>query len=153
MTQSTYNNLLQEVEAARKNAKKSLLEIGEAAGSESDWHDNAAFDLANIEYDVNSLQLKTIEAKLKDVEIINPTEECDKVSIGNSVLVKFQNEDDEEMFTILGPADSGRHSGWISYESPLGTSLLGKHKGDDANFGVGNQEQNVRILNILPGDF
>lgn len=153
MTQSTHDSLLHEIEAAKENVKQSLLAIGEAAGSESDWHDNSAFDQANIKHDVDSLQLRTMEARLRDVEIIKPSKELGKIEIGNSVLVKFQNEDGKETFTILGPADSGRKDGWISYESPLGSSLLGKRKGDDATFGVGNQQQTVKVLDILPGDF
>lgn len=153
MTQSTYNSLLQEVETARQNAKQSLLDIGEAAGTGSDWHDNAAFDHANIRHDVDSLQLGGIESKLKNVQIIEPSRKTDQVYIGNSVLVKFQGEDDEEMYTILGPADSGRQTGWISFESPLGSSLMGKKKGETANFEVERREQKVKIIDILPGNF
>ena len=153
MTQSTYESLLQEVEIARGNAKQSLLDIGEAAGTGSDWHDNAAFDHANIRHDVDSLQLSGIEAKLKDVQIIQPSRKRDQVDVGNSVLVKFQGEDEEEMYTILGPADSGRQPGWISFESPLGSNLMGKKKGETVTFAIERQEQKVDIVDILPGNF
>ena len=153
MTQSTYESLLQEVEVARRNMQQSLLDIGEAAGSASDWHDNAAFDHANIRHDVDSSWLGSIQAKLQDVEIIKPSNNKDKIGIGNSVIVKFQDEDDEEIFTILGPADSGRNEGWISYESPLGSSLMGKRKGETVTFTIHDQDQKVKIVNILPGNF
>lgn len=153
MTQSTYRLLLQEVEVARSNSKQSLLDIGEAAGTGSDWHDNAAFDHANIRHDVDSLQLSGIEAKLRDVQIIEPSRNRDRVDIGNSVLVKFQGEDEEEMYTILGPADSGRQPGWISFESPLGSNLMGKKKGETAIFAIERQEQKVKIIDILLGSF
>lgn len=153
MTQFTYNRLLQEVEVVRGNVKRSLLDIGEAAGTSSDWHDNAAFDYANIRHDVDTLQLGGIEAKLKDVQIIEPSRKTDKVYIGNSVLVKFLDEENTEIYTILGPADSGRQSGWISFESPLGSNLMGKRKGETVMFAIEKQEQKVKILNILPGNF
>lgn len=153
MTQSTYENLLREVEVARNNVSQSLLDIGVAAGTGSDWHDNAAFDHANIRHDVDSLQLRDLESKLKDVEIIKPSQERDKVDIGNSVVIKFQNEGDEEVFTVLGPADSGRNEGWISFESPLGSNLIGKMKGETVHFAIGGQEQKVEIIDILPGSF
>lgn len=153
MTQSTFNSLKQEVEAARSNVSQSLKEIGLAAGSESDWHDNAAFDHANIKHDVDRAQLGTIEARLRDVEIIKPRKQRDQVDIGNSVLVQFSSENETEMYTILGPADSGRGSGWISYESPLGSSLMGRRKGDTVNYSIQNQVQRVSILDILAGNF
>jgi len=153
MTQSTYNSLLQEVEVARGNVTQSLLEIGDAAGTESNWHDNAAFDHANMRHDVDSSHLRTIEAKLRDVEIIKPSRKKDSVSIGNTVVVKFQGEDVEETFTILGPTDSGRNMGWISFESPLGSSLIGKKKGDEYSFSIDRQEHKVKVIKILPGAF
>ena len=153
MTQFTYEDLLKEVETAKLDLSDSLLSIGEAAGSESDWHDNAAFDLANIQHDLNSSKLGIIESKLKDVEIIKPSSETYRVTIGNSVVVKFQNETGEETFTILGPADSGRNQGWISFESPLGSSLVGKKEGEEVSFSIQDQKQKVKILKILPGGF
>lgn len=157
MTQSTYENLLQEVEAARQNAKQSLLDIGIAAGTGSDWHDNAAFDHANIKHDVDSLQLSGIEIKLKDVEIIKPNRDTRKVGLGNTVLVNFLGETEPESYTILGPSDSNRNNGWISFESPLGVSLMEKSKGDKASFIVTENNREiiieVTIVEILPGDF
>jgi transcription elongation factor GreA len=153
MTQSTYESLLREVEVARGNASQSLLDIGEAAGTGSDWHDNAAFDHANIRHDVDSVRLRDIEAKLRDVEIIKPSKKNDQIGVGNSVIVKFQDQNEEEMFTILGPADTGRQTGWISFESPLGASLMGRQKGETINFAISNQEQKVRIVDILKGNF
>jgi transcription elongation factor GreA len=153
MTQSTRESLLHEVRVARSNTKQSLLDIGEAAGKESDWHDNAAFDYANMKYDVDSLYLKGIEAKLRDVEIIKPSEKIDLVNIGNSVVIKLEGNDDQEIVTVLGPADSGRHEGWISFESPIGSILIGKKKGETSSFTIGSQERKVKIIDILPGDF
>lgn len=153
MTQSTYESLLQEVEVARGNAKQSLLDIGEAAGTGSDWHDNAAFDHANIRHDVDSLLLSGMATKLRDVEIITPSTETDSIGIGNSVIVKYRGESDEEIFTILGPADSRRRPGWISFESALGENLLGKKAGDEISFEVEGQRQKLNIIKILPGDF
>ena len=153
MTQFTYENLLREVEETKGDVKDSLLRISEAAGAESDWHDNSAFDFANIQHDVNSSKLGTTESKLKNVKIIRPSFGTDVVAIGNSVVVKFQNETEEKTFTILGPADSGRNQGWISFESPLGSNLIGKKGGEEVSFSIHNQKQKLKILKILPGDF
>lgn len=153
MTQSTYEELLKEVETVRGDVSRSLRSIGEAAGRESDWHDNAALDFANAQHDLHSSMLGNIQDKLKDAVIISPSTKTDKVGIGNSVVVKFNGETEEETFTVLGPADSGRQQGWISCESPLGSSLLGKKKGDGVTFLVGGQNQKIKILKILQGNF
>jgi transcription elongation factor GreA len=153
MTKFTHDSLLIEIQKARKDVSDSLLTIGEAAGSESNWHDNPAFDDANIQHDVKSSKLAGIEARLKDVEIIIPSPKTDTVAIGNLVVVRFQGEAEDETFTILGSADSGRKPGWISFESPLGSNLVGKKEGEEVSFSIHNQEQKVKILRILPGEF
>jgi transcription elongation factor GreA len=153
MTKFTHDSLLIEVQRARKNVSDSLLMIGEAAGSESNWHDNSAFDAANVQHDVNSSKLAGIEAKLENVEIITPSPKTDTVTIGNLVVVRFQGEVEDETFAILGPADSGRKPGWISFESPLGSNLIGKKEGEEVSFLTSDQKQKVRIIKILPGDF
>lgn len=153
MSQFTYDSLLREAEEIRNNVNRSLLDIGEAAGSGSDWHDNAAFDHANMRHDVESLQLRNIQAKLTDVEIIKPSIKIDQVNIGNSVIVKFHGENENETFTILGPSDARRHEGWISFESALGSNLIGKKKGEIVVFASEKQELSITIVDILPGDF
>jgi len=153
MTKATYESLLREAGEADRSVKQSLLDIGTAAGSESDWHDNAAFDIANMQHDVHSSRLGTMQSWLRDVQIIGPSFETDSVHIGNTVVVKFASEPEEETFTILGPADSGRNAGWISYESPLGASLMGRTQGEEVSFNAGHNEQRVRIINIFQGNF
>lgn len=153
MTQFTYEALLNEVAAARSDVSESLRSIGEAAGRESDWHDNAALDFANTQHDLHSSMLGNIQSKLKDVQIIPISSEIDKVGIGNSVVVRYGSEENDETFTILGPADSGRKPGWISNESILAINLVGKKAGDEIFFESGGQKQKVKVVKILPGDF
>lgn len=153
MTQETYQSLMVEIVGAEEEVKNSLAEIGEAAGSGSDWHDNAAFDHANIKHDVVSIKRGGISAKLINVVIIEPSQSTDKVSIGNDVTVKYKGEEETEVYTILGPADARRHPEWISFESPLGAALIDKKVGDEVTFEVQNQKQSLKIIGIAPGSF
>ncbi|MFI5240840.1 MAG: GreA/GreB family elongation factor [Microgenomates group bacterium] len=153
MTKSTKAALEREVVEAEGKKDKSLLDIGEAAGTGSDWHDNAAFDNANIRHDVDSITLRDLRQKLHDIIIIEPETRTDMVRIGNTVSVKFKSEPEAEEFTILGPSDSGRNEGWISYESPLAEALLGKKQGDEFPFQTREFRDMIKVLKILAGQF
>jgi|GEM_PF-1164167 len=147
-----------ELEEALKQAKKDLgeaqLAIGEAAGRESDWHDNAAFDYANMDFDLKLTTVAILAGKLQEVEIITPRNQTEKVDVGNTVVVRFEGEEEDERFTILGADDSGRKPGWLSSNSPLGKSLLGKREWDIAEYALeADKKQKVRVVKILPGDF
>ncbi len=154
MTAHTKTILEENLRQTTLRLNESQLAIGEAAGRESDWHDNAAFDYANMECDLNSAKLANLERKLQNPEIILPRQEVNEVSVGNTVVVRFQDKSDEETFTILGPDDGGKKPGWLSYLSPLAISLIGKKEGETAEFSVGEREKyKVSIVKILSGNF
>lgn len=154
MTAHTKSELEEALSRAHKELSQAQLAIGEAAGTESNWHDNAAFDYANMEHDLKSANLGNLKKKLLDVMIISPRQKTDRADVGNTIIVKFEGEQEEETFTILGPDDSGKKQGWLSFLSPLGKSLIGKREGEKAEFSItGEKKQKVKVIKILPGNF
>jgi len=149
MTRKTKERLERELLTAEKKLAKSLIDISEAAGSASDWHDNAAFDQANADHDVNTALVRESKQKLKDVVIVEPCLDIDKVRIGNVVEMLFKNEDKILRFVVLGEFDSGTEKEWISYKSPLWMALMGKKIGDSLEV----NSRNAIIRRILPGDY
>jgi transcription elongation factor GreA len=55
--------------------------------------------------------------------------------------VKLQGTEGAEQFTIVGSTEANPREGKISNESPVGRSLLGKHKGDQV------------VVHVPAGDF
>ncbi len=123
---------------AKDEFKKQNLAIGSAAGEEYDWHDNAAFDIAVANRDVASSRIRELKQKLQNVEIIKPREETNEVGIGNEVVVRYNKEKEDKVFTIVGPVDSELHEGWISHKTPLGKSLLGAEVGEFVEMKLGD---------------
>lgn len=146
------------LEAEHKRLQQKLLDagqqIGEAAGANMDWHDNAAFDQAQAEFKLQGTQEAMLSEKLRNVEIIEPRKETDVVGLGNTVRVRFKDMDEDEMFTILGPDDGltgiDKNPRWINHKTPLGMAIMGKSKGDTVTF---NETQEVVIKDVLPGQF
>lgn len=138
-----------ELVLAEKKLAKSLMDISEAAGSASDWHDNAAFDQANIDHDLNSALVRGLREKLKDVVIVEPCLETDTVKIGNTAVIMFESDDRKYKYTVLGEADSGTEKEWISHRSPLGQALLNKKVGDVVEI----NGRRAKIRQIVSGDF
>lgn len=63
-----------------------------------------------------------------------------RVGVGSRVDVHW-DDGDEESFTIVGPPEVSPSEGCISYESPVGRSLLGRREGEwiDVNTHWGSQ--------------
>ena len=151
LTQETLVRLQRELALAIENEDKKHKRIGEAAGPESDWHDNAAYDEAMVQHGVALSHLINMKVKLNNYKIIEPREETDTVGIGNTVIVRFSSMDVDEKFTILGPDDSGTRDEWISFNTPVAKAMLGKKAGEEVTLEVNNQK--IKILKILVGEF
>ena len=52
------------------------------------------------------------------------------------------------VYTILGAWDGDPENSIISYKTPLGTSLLSKHVGDEVNVQIGDQDNTVVVKAI-----
>lgn len=158
MTQQTKERLEREHEDIKAKLFTVGQSIGEAAGPNMDWHDNPAFDYAQMEFKTLGVQELAIEEKLRYTQIVEPRQEIDVVGIGNSVVVRFANMDEDEEFVVLGPDDgvTGKDFSprWISSGTPLAQSLIGKTKGEVATMKLGDGlEQEIKVKDIKPGKF
>jgi|SRR3989338_1045122 len=153
MTLATKQRLEKELQESKLKLANALKEIGEAAGNASDWHDNAAFDQANVDHDVNASWTRSLVAKLRNTQIIKPRQETDKIDLGNKVVILYEGAIEPETYTLLGGDDSGTKRGWISHTTPLGSMLLGRSEGEVVDVEVGGTKRKAKVLKILPGDF
>jgi transcription elongation GreA/GreB family factor len=67
--------------------------------------------------------------------------------IGSKATIEF---DDGEQMTleIVGAEESDPQSGKISYQSPLGQTLMGARVGEMKNYSVDGQEIRVKIISF-----
>ena len=132
----------------KKEAKSLARTIGESAGPSCDWHDNFAFEDARRRTEMEMNRLREMRRILQHAEIIEPLEQDDFVRIGNT-LVARDNEGNETKVTIGAFGESEPKRGIVSYQSPLGKSLLGKEVGDVAVIATGRRRE-LSIEHIYP---
>lgn len=152
MTELTYKRLLKELAKAKDEESKAIKAIGTAAGAETDWHDNAAYDHAQMQYELALSRFRSLKAKVENYKIIEPRQKTDIVSIGNTVVLEF-DKGEKQKFTILGADDSGTKESWLSFTTPIATSILNRKVGDVVKYEFDNNKQNIKIIEILPGEF
>lgn len=115
------------------------------AAAFGDLKENAAYHEAKEEQAFLEGKILELESVIRSAKLINK-KDTDKVQLGSIVLVRYDGE--EEKFQIVGPEEVDVMKGKISYESPLGKTLLGKKKGQEIN--VDNSEGKLiyKILDI-----
>lgn len=103
--------------AERIGAAKELGDI-----SESGEYEDAKKSQAMVEGRIRELKHLLSRAEMINEEQVSTGE----VRVGSSVTVRFDEDGDEETWTIVGSAEASPRQGRISNESPIGSALLGK---------------------------
>jgi transcription elongation factor GreA len=94
---------------------------------DGDITENAEYEDAKQEQSFLEGRIATLEAQLKNAAVIEQPN-GDRVGIGSRVVIK--GLDGQEKFTIVGSAEAAPREGRISNESPVGSALMGKRKGE-----------------------
>ena len=105
----------------------------QAAKEEGDISENAGYEEAKREQAFVEGRVLTIEGMLKNVEIIQNEGPSDKVRLGTRVTVVEDGGSEKEVYQIVGSVEADVASGYISNESPLGQSLMGRSAGDSVS--------------------
>ncbi|MDE2079659.1 MAG: GreA/GreB family elongation factor, partial [Patescibacteria group bacterium] len=91
-------------------------------------------------------QILHIEDQIKHAEIIK-SGPSSTVRIGSTVVLAM---DGQKIFEIVGPHETDPERGRISFESPLGSALMGHKEGDNITFNpLGKDAGRSRTCRIL----
>ena len=90
---------------------------------------------------------------LKYAQVIDATSvSADEVSIGKKVTFTDVDEDETEVYTIVGSAESDPLSGKISNDSPIAKALLGNKEGSVVTITTPGGSFDVKIDKVEVAD-
>ncbi|PJZ64552.1 transcription elongation factor GreA [Leptospira wolffii] len=123
-------------------------DIGEAQ-ERGDLRENAEYKAAMERQVQLQAQIKKLEAELKGAIVLDLSNvKTDRINIGTTVKLKNESSGESLSYSILGAWDADTERNIISYQSPLGKSLLGKKVGDTASLNLGGAETKFKVLEI-----
>ena len=114
-----------------------------------DLSENADYHAAKEDQGFIEGRIQQIEAILSTATLIEDTDiDTSKVQIGTTVTLQEGNEP-EETFTIVGANETNPRQRKISYESPMGSALMGHKKGETIEVVLPNNNiLEIKILKI-----
>lgn len=131
LTREGYDNLKNELEELKTVTRKEVSERIKVALGYGDLSENAEYDQAKNEQALVEDRILQIENTLRMAKIVEEHEvTTDKVNISTDVTVLEEGEEEPEVFSIVGSAESDPINNKISNESPLGAALLGRRRKD-----------------------
>jgi transcription elongation factor GreA len=116
------------------------------AREHGDLKENAEYHAAREEQGFLEGRITSLEAKLKNVVIVAPTERGAIVELGSRVRIEESGE--ESVLQIVSSAEANSREGRISSSSPVGAALLGRKVGDAVTIITPGGEIRYAVLEI-----
>lgn len=130
LTQEGLDNLKKELDELINVRRPENVQSIKEARSLGDLSENAEYDAARNEQAVIEARIKQLEKMLENVSIITDVS-TDSVSIGNTVKIKYVDDDEEEdEYKIVGSQEADPFESRISNESPIAQALFNHKVGD-----------------------
>ncbi len=148
MTAEGKKQLEERLKDLKVNGRAEMAEKIRVAREFGDLSENAEYDIAKDEQAKMEAEIIEIEAKLRNVQIIDEKVKSDKADVGSKVEIKELKSGMTFEYTIVSTHESNPMEGRISNESPIGKAVLGKRKGDEVVVKAPAGEAVYKILGI-----
>ena len=125
---------------------ENIIAIKEAR-SLGDLSENAEYDAARNEQAQIEARIQQLEKMLENVSIITEVS-SDTVGIGNTVSIKYVDDDEEDEYKIVGSQEADPFESKISNESPIAKALFDHKVGDIVTVESPNGSYDVEIIEI-----
>lgn len=112
-----------------------------------DLSENAEYDAARNEQAQIEARIQQLEKMLENVSIIAEVSN-ETVGIGNTVSIKYVDDDEEEEYKIVGSQEADPFESKISNESPIAQALFEHKVGDVVTVESPNGSYEVEIIEI-----
>jgi transcription elongation factor GreA len=129
LTRQGFQKLQDELEYLRTIKRQEVAERLHEAMEGGELIEDAEYEAAKNEQAFVEGRIQELEMLLANARVIEDTAKEDHVQVGSTVTIK-EDENPEEVYTIVGPAEASPRDGRISNESPLGRALMDHHPGD-----------------------
>ena len=123
LTQQGLDSLKQELDNLINVRRPENVKAIKEARSLGDLSENAEYDAARNEQAEIEGRIKQIEKMLENVSIISDAG-TDKVNIGNTVSIKYVDDDEEDEYKIVGSQEADPFESKISNESPIAKAIM-----------------------------
>ena len=147
LTQEGLDELKNELDNLINVKRPENIQAIKEARSLGDLSENAEYDAARNEQAQIEGRIKQLEKMLENVSIISEVSK-DKVGIGNTVTIKYVDDDEEEVYHIVGRMEADPFENKISNESPIAKALFDHKVGDVVTVESPNGSYEIEIIEI-----
>jgi len=128
LTAEGLKQVQEELDKLRLVERPRIIQAIKDARSQGDLSENADYDAARDEQAKTEARIKELEYIVDNANIIEKVE--GEVGLGSTVTVNFVDDDEEEVYKVVGVTEVDVDNNMISKESPIGAALYGHKEGE-----------------------
>ncbi len=150
LTQENMKKLQEELDYRMTVKRAEIAKEKLVAAAHGDRSENAEYKEACANYRENDNRIQYLMTMISTATVIDD-ESSDKSTLGinSKAKVKFIEDEEEEIITLVTTMDLDPENMMISIESDLGKALMGKKAGDVVEVEAPGAKYSVEVLEIL----
>jgi transcription elongation factor GreA len=147
VTEEGFAKLTAELQHLEVDVRPSVTEDLRSAAADKDFKENAPYDAAKQ-------KLSEVQGRINDIRrtlaaaSIYTGDSTDVVDLGTIVTLHSLVDDEEVVYTMVGPGEVSARDGKISMQSPLGAALVERRAGDVVEVQTPAGSHTYRIVSI-----
>ncbi len=150
VTPEGYQALVAELKRQKEIVRPQIVRDIEEARAHGDISENSEYEDAKerqamCEGRIADLEGRVASAEVIDIKKIPPN---DRVIFGATVTIENTESGEERTWRIVGEDEADVDGGMISFKSPLGSSLIGRSEGEEAEVPAPGGRQTWEILEV-----
>ena len=147
LTEEGLNEIKKELDHLKLVKRPEVISALKDARALGDLSENAEYDAARNEQALVESKIAELERMIENAIIIKDVK-TDEVSIGTSVKIEYVEDNETEIYSIVGSKEADPFNNKISNESPIANAIMGKKVGDIASVASPSGNYSVKILEI-----
>ena len=143
-----HRKLTDELRRLKVEERPAIVEAIEDARAHGDLSENAEYHAAKERQGQVEATIADLEDQLSRAMVIDPTTlSGDRVVFGATVTL-IDEDEKKVRYQLVGQTEADARVGRISYNSPLGRALIGRHKGEEVEVSTPSGDRYYAIKKI-----
>ena len=148
LTREGYQKLAEELNYLETEMRPRIAQELRTAAADKDFRENAPYDVAKQHQGEVEARIRELKRILETGEVVEQAASSHIVDLGSRVTLRDLAEDEEIVYTLVGPGEIDPKQGKISIQSPVGKALAGKVVGDEVEVEVPAGTLRLRVEKI-----
>jgi transcription elongation factor GreA len=150
VTPEGYEFLVAELKRHKEVVRPGIVRDIEEARAHGDISENSEYEDAKERQALCEGRIQELESRVAAAEVIDVAklQPSDRVVFGTTVVIENTASGEERTYRIVGETEADIKHQKISFKSPLGKALIGKHEGEEAVVPAPGGKQTWEIVEV-----